>query len=137
MTVVVGELLHDLERRAGHDVAGFDAVDIDGDVDDAVRVVAGEVGVDAADGDGVRLLLRCARAAQQGGAYPGETVGLNDRHCSSFRCDVRAAPRSAGLNYAFSLATARRARSVIVSQLPALMSAAGASQEPPTETTLG
>ena len=81
--------LHDGPFRAGHDVAGLDAVDIGRDRDDAVRVMAGEVGVDAADGDRVGLLLGCAGGPEQRRADARETVGLDDRHGIS-SCDARA-----------------------------------------------
>ena len=44
------------------------------------EVVAGEIGVDAAGGDGVGLLLRGAGGPQQRRADARETVGLNERH---------------------------------------------------------
>jgi hypothetical protein len=72
--------LHDGPFGAGHDVAGLDAVDIGRDRDHAVGVMAGQIGVDAAGGDGVGLLLRCAGAPKQRGADTRETVGLDDRH---------------------------------------------------------
>ena len=74
------QFLHDGPLGAGHDVAGLDAIDVGRDGDDAMRVVAREVGVDAADGHGVRLLLRCTRGPQQCGADCLEAVGLNGRH---------------------------------------------------------
>ena len=72
--------LHDRPFCAGHDMAGLDAVDIGRDCDHAVEVVAGEVGVDAADGNRVGFFLRCAGGPEQRRADARETVGLNDRH---------------------------------------------------------
>ena len=72
--------LHDGPFRAGHDMAGLDAVDIGRDRDHAVRVMAGEVGVDAADRDRVGFLVRRAGGLEQRRADAGETVGLDDRH---------------------------------------------------------
>ena len=83
MTVVAGDSCTMVNWRAGHDVAGLDAVDVGRDGDDAVRVVAGEVGVDAADGHRVRLLLRCAGGPQQRGADFCQAVGLDGRHLTS------------------------------------------------------
>ena len=56
--------LHDGPFRAGHDVAGLDAVDVGRDGDHAVGIVAGEVGVDAADGDRAGFFIRCAGGLQ-------------------------------------------------------------------------
>ena len=72
--------LHDGPLRAGHDMAGLDAVDIGRDRDHPVRIMAGEVGVDAADSDRIGLFLRRAGGSQQRRADPRETIGLNDWH---------------------------------------------------------
>jgi hypothetical protein len=72
--------LNDGPWRAGHDMAGLDAVDIGRDRDDAVGIVTGKVGVDAADRDCAGFLVRCAGRLQQRGADAGETLGLNDWH---------------------------------------------------------
>ena len=77
--------LHDLELGPGHDVAGLDTVDVGRHGDDAVGVVARQIGIDAADGDRVRLLLRRAGGPQQRGADFSQAIGLNDRHCTSSR----------------------------------------------------
>ena len=50
--------LHDVERRARHDVPFFNAINICGDLDDAVAVVPGQVGIDAMPGDSFRLAPR-------------------------------------------------------------------------------
>jgi hypothetical protein len=42
--------------------------------------VASEVGIDAADGDGIGFLLRCAGGPEQHRADARETVGLDNRH---------------------------------------------------------
>jgi len=73
-------LLDDAPFRAGHDMASLDAVDIGRDRDHAVRVVAGEIGVDAADRDRIGFLLRCPGSPEQRRADMRETVGLDHRH---------------------------------------------------------
>ena len=70
--------LHDLERRARHDVALVHAVDVGRDGDDAVAVVAGEVGEHAALGDEACLLGRGAVGLQELGGDFGELVGFDD-----------------------------------------------------------
>jgi hypothetical protein len=45
-------------------MAHLDAVDIGRDGNDAVRVVTGQIGIDAADGYGIGFLLRCTGSAQ-------------------------------------------------------------------------
>jgi hypothetical protein len=72
--------LHDGPFRARHDMSGLDAVDIGRDRDDAVGIMSGEVGVDAADGYRVGFLVRCAGGPEQSRADMCETVGLDDRH---------------------------------------------------------
>ena len=52
MTVVVALSRRTLERSAGHDVALADSFDVDGDIDDPVRVVAGEIRRHAVPRDG-------------------------------------------------------------------------------------
>ena len=42
--------------------------------------MAGEVGVDAADGNRLGFLLGCAGGPEQGSADAREAVGLNDGH---------------------------------------------------------
>jgi hypothetical protein len=85
--------LHDGPFRAGNDVAGLDPVDIGRDRDDAVRVVACEIGVDAACGHGIGFLVRRAGSPEKRGTNAREAVGLDDGHgISSF--DARAARRS-------------------------------------------
>ena len=84
--------LHDGPFRAGYDMAGLDAIDIGRDRDDAVRVMAGEIGVDAADRHGNGLLVRRAGSPEQRRADARETVGLDDRHGFPHRwpaCEVR------------------------------------------------
>jgi len=51
--------LDDRPRCAGHDVTDVDAVDIRRDLDDAVRVVAGQIGVDAVPHDDLSFSRRC------------------------------------------------------------------------------
>jgi len=75
--------LHDRPWRAGNDVPGPDAVDIGRDRDDSVRVVARQVGVDAAGCDGLRFLVRRPGGPEQRRANARQTVGLHDRHGSS------------------------------------------------------
>jgi hypothetical protein len=72
--------LHDGPFGAGHDMPGLDAVDIGRDCDDPMRIVAGEVGVDATDRHRVRFLVRGAGRLEQRGADARESVGLDDRH---------------------------------------------------------
>ena len=61
-------------------MAGLDAIDIGRDRDDPVRVVAGEVGIDAAVRDGVCFLVRGAGSPEERRTDAGKTVGLDDRH---------------------------------------------------------
>jgi hypothetical protein len=80
----------------------LDAVDIGRDRDDAVGIMAGEVGVDAADRYGAGFLLRRAGGPEQRSADLRETVGLDDRHgVSSF--DVRTRSGSCLLSAADGL----------------------------------
>lgn len=65
---------------AGNDVAGLDAVDIGGNGDHAVGIVAGQIGVDAADRDGVGFFLGSSGGAEQRGADAREAIGRDDRH---------------------------------------------------------
>jgi len=65
---------------AGNDVPGLDPVDIGGDRDYAVGIVAGEIGVDAAACDRVGLFLGSSGGTKQRGADAREAVGLDDRH---------------------------------------------------------
>ena len=58
-------LLDDRPRRARHDVADLNAVDIGRDLDDPVRVVTGQVGVDAVAHHDLGLFGRCAGGNQQ------------------------------------------------------------------------
>ncbi len=81
--------LHDGPLRAGNDMAGLDAVDIGRDRDDAVGVMAGEIGIDAADRDRAGLLIGGSGGLEQRRADPRQAVGLDDGHgVSSF--DARA-----------------------------------------------
>ena len=72
--------LHDRPLGPGHDVPDLDAVDIGRDGDHAVRVMAGEIGIDAADRHGVRFLFRGACSPEQRRANAREMVGLHQRH---------------------------------------------------------
>ncbi len=72
--------LHDGPLRAGNDMPDLDTVDIGRDRDHAVRIVAGEVGVDAADSHGAGFLVRRAGGPEQPRTNAYETVGLDDRH---------------------------------------------------------
>ncbi len=58
----------------------LDAVDIGRDRDHAMRIVAREVGVDAAGGHGAGFLIGRAGGLEQRCADARETVGLDDRH---------------------------------------------------------
>src|SRR5262245_61601683 len=75
-----GGFLHDLERRARRDVADLDAVDIARNLDDPVRVVAGQIGGNAAARDDVGLLGRGTATDQQRRADPLQPVGGNLWH---------------------------------------------------------
>jgi hypothetical protein len=77
---VVGGFLDDAPFGAGHDVAGLDAVDIGGNSDHTVGIMAGEIGVDAADRDGLGLFLGSSGGTEQRGADAREAVGLDDGH---------------------------------------------------------
>src|SRR5262249_56568025 len=57
-----------------------DAVDIGRDGDNAVRIVAGEIGIDAACSHRAGLLVRRAGSLQERRADAGETIDLHDRH---------------------------------------------------------
>ena len=72
--------LDDGPLGARHDMTGLDAVDIGRDRDHPVRVMTGEVGIDAADRDGAGFLLRCAGGSEQRRANARETVGMDVRH---------------------------------------------------------
>src|SRR6185369_11444577 len=72
--------LDDRSLRAGYDMSGLDAVDISRDRDHPVRVVAGEIGADAANRHGVGFLVRRTGGLEQHRANARETVGLHDRH---------------------------------------------------------
>jgi hypothetical protein len=55
-------------------------IEISRDRDHAVRVVAGEIGVDAADSYRIGFLLRRPGGPEQCRADARETVGLDHRH---------------------------------------------------------
>src|SRR5262249_4208074 len=61
-------------------VADLDAVDVRGDLDDAVRVVAGQIGVDAVLHDDLGLVLRSAGGDEQRFSELVEAVGLEAWH---------------------------------------------------------
>ncbi|MGY3406649.1 hypothetical protein ACVWZV_002762 [Bradyrhizobium sp. GM5.1] len=75
--------LHDGPSGAGHDVAGLDPVNIGGNGDHAVGIVAGEIGVDAAVCDRVGLFLGSPGNPKQRCADAREAVGMDDRHGAS------------------------------------------------------
>ena len=60
-----GRIIDNLKLCAGHYVAALDAVDVRGNLDDAVRVVSGEVGADGVEGDDLRLFLARSRADEK------------------------------------------------------------------------
>ena len=72
--------LHDAPLGSRHNMPDLDAIDVGGNRDHPVRVVAGKVGIDAADRDGIRLIVRCAGSAKQRRANTRETVSLHQRH---------------------------------------------------------
>ena len=72
--------LHDRPLRAGYDMPDLDAVDIGRDRDHPVRVMAREVGVDAANRNGVGFLVRRAGRPKQRRADAREAVSLHQRH---------------------------------------------------------
>ncbi|MGY4500670.1 hypothetical protein ACVWYH_004601 [Bradyrhizobium sp. GM24.11] len=65
---------------AGDDVPGLDAIDIGRNRDHAVGVMAGEIGVDAADGNSVGFFLGGSGGTEQRSGYSREAVGLDDGH---------------------------------------------------------
>ena len=67
-------------RCAGHDMAALDPVDIGGDGDDAVAVMAGQIGADTAPGDNGGLLGRASGAFQQFFCDGLQAVVGNGRH---------------------------------------------------------
>jgi len=72
--------LHNRPLRAGNDMPDLDAIDIGRDRDYPVRVVTGEIGVDATGSHGVGFLVRSSGRPEQRRANARETVGLHDRH---------------------------------------------------------
>ena len=66
------------DRLVGNEVAGADPIDITRHADDAVTVVAGEIGVDERGGDAVRLFGPAADASENLGAEVRQRVGGND-----------------------------------------------------------
>jgi len=56
--------LHNLPRRAGYDMANLDPFDVAGDHDDAVRIMAYQIGAGAVPRDGFRLIRRGAGGDQ-------------------------------------------------------------------------
>src|ERR1044072_5382347 len=80
-----GRLLHDGERRARHDMARLDPVDVGRNGDDAMGVVADQIGLDAPARAPPPPRGRGARRAQERDADFLEAVGLNRRHLFSSR----------------------------------------------------
>jgi len=72
--------LHDRPLGSGHDMPDLDAIDVGRDGDHPVRVMAGEIGIDAAGGNGNRFLIRGARSPEQRRANARKMVGLHQRH---------------------------------------------------------
>ena len=79
-------LAQDLERRAGHDVTLADPFDVEGDVDDPVRVVAGEVRGHAVPGHGLRLLPAHPRRPERPERLRLELRGRDPGHRQSPAC---------------------------------------------------
>jgi hypothetical protein len=71
---------HDRPRRARHDVAGLDAVDVAGNLDDAVRIMPDQVGLHAVPHHRRRFLRRRAGRDQQRLADALQTFRGNLRH---------------------------------------------------------
>ena len=74
MTVIVEVSPHNLERRLGDQVSHVDTVDVGRYLDDAVGVVAREVGVDGVPRHDRCLLIARARATKQRGGYLPQLV---------------------------------------------------------------
>ena len=72
--------LNDFPGRARHDVADFDALYIGRDLDDSVRVMAGEVGVDHMPHDDLGLFGRGARRHKQRPPDLAQPLRRNFRH---------------------------------------------------------
>jgi len=81
-----GRFLYDGEGRGRHDVAGFDAVDVGRDGHDPMRIVADQIGLDAAARDRLGFLVRGTRRAQERDADFLEAVGVNRRHWFFLSC---------------------------------------------------
>ena len=76
--------LGDHPRRAGHDVADLHTVDIGGDLNDAVAVMAGQVGLDTMARNDFCFVGRCASGLQQGAGDLVQAFRLDCWHvCSS------------------------------------------------------
>ena len=82
--------LHDRPRRTGDDVPGLDPVDIGRDLDDAVRIMADEVGGDDVAHDKLGLGRRRSRRLEQGLADFDQPLG--ERFSALFPSLVDFAP---------------------------------------------
>ena len=76
-------VLDDLELSAGYDVSPLDPVDVRGYLDDAVRVVPGEVGPDGVPGYDLGLVFAGPRTLEKLQCYCRQPVGLYSGHYSS------------------------------------------------------
>ena len=63
-----GRVDKSIDRLVGNEVAGADPIDVTRHADDAVAVVAGEIGVDERNGDPVRFFGPAADAGENFGA---------------------------------------------------------------------
>ena len=110
MTVVVAVSPHHLERRARHDVLLIHPVDVRGNLDDAVGVVAGEIRPDGVPADDRRLLLARARGLQQPAGDNLEPVGLNRGHVRTSLSCVSVAAKSSRFDRAVCVLECRHHR---------------------------
>ena len=60
----------DLERLVGQHLAGLQPLDVGGDADDAVRIVADQVGLDQMVADALGFPRVAAGGGEDGGAQP-------------------------------------------------------------------
>ena len=75
-------LMHDLDSGIWHYVAGFDLAQVLGNADDAVRVVADEIGLDEQFSDHARFVSAHASRSKNGGGGFGQRRWRKDRHYS-------------------------------------------------------
>jgi len=75
------------DRLVGNEVACADPIDVTRRANDAVAVVAGEIGVDKRSRDAARFLRPAADASENLGAELGQGVGGNlNRHVGALAC---------------------------------------------------